>query len=109
MDLRKKRFTGTDIKQSNDFRRRFTNSTQVENKKAFEYFYRNKDEIEKAFGKELEWERLDDRRMSRITARLYGVSIFNRDDWNKMMEFLTENMILLENSLRKYINNYSKK
>ncbi len=82
--------------------------TQEENKKIHDYFYTNKDEIETAFGKEMEWERLDDKKMSRISSKLHGVSIYNKEDWNEMMEFLTEAMIKFEKALRKYINNYSR-
>ena len=82
--------------------------TQEENKKIYDYFYKNKDEIETVFGKEMEWERLDDKKMSRISSKLHGVSIYNKEDWNEMMEFLTETMIKFEKALRKYINNYSK-
>lgn len=82
--------------------------TQEENKKVYDYFYKNKNEIENAFGKEMEWERLDDKKMSRISSKLRGVSIYNREDWEEMMEFLTETMIKFEKALRKYINNYSK-
>lgn len=82
--------------------------TREENKKIFDHFFKNKEEIEKVFGKRLEWERLDDKKMSRIISRLRGVSISNREDWDKMMEFLTDSMIKLEKALRKYIDNYSR-
>lgn len=82
--------------------------TQEKNKKIYDYFYNNKDEIETAFGKEMEWERLDDKKMSRISSKLHGVSVYNKEDWNEMMEFLTETMIKFEKALRKYINNYSR-
>lgn len=47
--------------------------------------------------------------MSRISYRLEEVSIFDKDDWNKMITFLTENMIKLDKVLKKYINSYSRK
>lgn len=56
----------------------------------------------------MDWERLDDKKMSRIASKLHGVSIYNKEDWEEMMEFLTETMIKFEKVLRKYINNYSK-
>lgn len=80
-----------------------------ENKKIFDYFYKNKENIESTFGSKLDWERLDDKKMSRIASRLHGVSIFNREDWEDMMKFLTDSMIKFEYVLRKYIDNYSKK
>ena len=65
--------------------------------------------IENEFGDKLFWERLDDKKMSRISYRLEEVSIFDKDDWNKMITFLTENMIKLDKVLKKYINSYSRK
>lgn len=83
--------------------------TQEKNKKIFDYFYKNKKEIEDSFGEKLDWERLDNKRMSRIASKLHGVSIYNREDWNRIMEFLTDTMIKFEKALRKYIDSYSKK
>lgn len=81
---------------------------QKYNKKIFDYLYSYKKEIEKSFGDSLLWERLDDKNMSRISYRLENVSIFDREDWNKMMNFLIDSMIKLENTLRVYIDKYSK-
>ena len=46
--------------------------------------------------------------MSRISYKLEEVSIYDKEDWNKMMDFMEINMIKFEKVLRKYINNYSK-
>lgn len=47
--------------------------------------------------------------MSRIASKSHGVSIYNREDWNRIIEFLTDTMLRFEKALRKYINGYSKK
>lgn len=85
-----------------------TGGTKEENKKIFDYFYSHKDEIENLFSNRLCWERLDNKRMSRISYKLENVSIYNKEDWERMMEFMEKNMISFEEALRKYINNYSK-
>lgn len=82
--------------------------TQEENKKMYDYFYSHKDEIEKAFGDRLCWQRLDNKKMSRISYNLEGVNISEKEDWDKMMNFLEVSMIKFEKALRKYIRNYSK-
>ena len=46
--------------------------------------------------------------MSRISYKLEEVSVYDKEDWNKMMDFMEINMIKFEKALRKYINNYSK-
>lgn len=78
------------------------------NKKIYDYMYLYKEEIERAFGDKLLWERLDDKNMSRISYRLEGVSIFNQEDWPSIMKFLMDNMIKFEMTFRKYIDKYSK-
>jgi len=42
--------------------------------------------------------------MSRITYILDGVNVFNEDDWPQMQQFLIENMIKLNDALKKNIN-----
>lgn len=78
------------------------------NKKVYEYFYEFKEEIEETFGDKLYWEKLEDKKMSRISYRLNDVSIFNREDWDNMITFLTDNMIKFDRTFKKYINNFKR-
>lgn len=66
----------------------------------FDTLKQRKEEIETRFGKALEWERREDIKSSYIIYKLENVNIFNRDDWDKMIEFLVENMIKLEEVFR---------
>lgn len=83
--------------------------TQEENKKIYDYLYSYKDEIENSFGDKLSWERLDDKKRSRISYKLEDVSILDKEVWPKMMNFMVINMLKFEKALRKHINNYAKK
>lgn len=76
------------------------NASKEENKRIFGNLYSNKDEIEKAYGSQLSWERLDGKKSSRIAAKIYDVNITNRDDWNKIKEFLCEAMIKFEKVIK---------
>ena len=78
------------------------------NKKLFDYLYSNKNEIEKAYDDSLYWERLDDKKMSRISYKLENVSIFNKEDWDNMIMFLPENMIKLDKVFRRYIDSFNR-
>ena len=78
--------------------------TQEENKKIFDTLIKDKESIEEIFGSPLSWQRLDDKKMSRITYILDGVNVFNEEDWPQMKKFLVENMIKLNDSLKKNIN-----
>lgn len=85
-----------------------SSSEKEYNKKAFDFFYSLKTEIENKFGAELYWERLDDKKMSRISYRMENVSIFNREDWDDMITFLTESMIKFEKAFKNYINEFKR-
>ncbi len=82
------------------------NDDKKYNKKIFDYLYKNKTEIEKKFWDNLLRERLDNKVMSRISYRLEWVNVYNKSDWEKIMNFLSENMIKLEEALRGYIDWY---
>jgi hypothetical protein len=71
-----------------------------DNKKIFDNLLLNRDVIENAYGYTLVWERLDNRKSSRIGDRLLDVNITNKDDWDKIKEFLCERMVKLEKALK---------
>jgi len=77
---------------------------QEENKKLFDTLLYKKDAIEADLGYKLSWQRLDDKKMSRIAYILDGVNIFNSDDWPKIQEFLIENMIRFDKVIRKILD-----
>jgi hypothetical protein len=66
----------------------------VKSRKVFNMIAENKERIESKFGAELEWERLT--RKNRVAYYLRGVSLYNESDWDKMVKFLSENIIKLE-------------
>ena len=71
-----------------------------ENKFIYDELMKIKDSIEAEFGSALEWERLDDKKSSRIKHELREVSFYNRDDWEKMIEFMVDGMIRMEKALK---------
>lgn len=71
-----------------------------ENKRLYDELYKMKDNIEDSYGSKVEWERLDDKKMSRITDRLIDVDISNKDDWDKILQFLCTAMPKLEKALK---------
>ncbi len=74
-----------------------------DNKVIFDEIYKMKDQIEQDFGHPLSWERLDDKKMSRIAFYRKGLSIFDKDDWPAMLDFLEKYMIQLEKAMREYL------
>ena len=71
-----------------------------EGKFIFDQLFLQKDEIEKQTGL-LIWERLEGKMAGRIKQELTNVSLYEKDDWNKMMDFMTESMLKIEMAFRK--------
>lgn len=77
------------------------------NKNLFDWLFSQKDEIETEFGQHLEWERLDDRRASRIAAYRKG-SIDEVESHPEIQAWLVESLLKLRdvfsNRLKAYRN-----
>lgn len=60
------------------------------NKRAFDDLMSHREEIEKAFGVQLVWNRNDDIKLSKVYCFLSGVSIEDEEDWMQMARFHAE-------------------
>lgn len=74
--------------------------SQADNNKIFDLLFCQKEAIENIYGSQLIWERLDNKKSSRIADRISDVDITNRDDWDKIKEFLCQSMIKFEKTLK---------
>jgi hypothetical protein len=72
----------------------------MENKYIFDELYKVREEVEAAFGDPLEWRRLDGNKGSDILFRKTGVSVFNKEDWPKMINFMVDSMIRFEKAFQ---------
>lgn len=79
------------------------------NKQVFDELQKFEKEITEAFGAELFWDRLENKKMSRISYSLEGVNLFNKDDWDKMIDFLIENMVKFEKSMKEPLKKVKRK
>lgn len=78
--------------------------SKEENKRIFDELHPYKKEIEEVFVEELEWQRLDDRRASRV-RKVYTYARFDdKNKWDKLQDDMIDGMIKLEKALEKYIN-----
>jgi len=84
-------------------------SLTEENKFIFDELHRIKDAIEAEFGEQLEWERLDNKKSSRIKYELKDVNFFNKDDWEKMIEFMVDGMIRMEKVFKEHLKKVNQK
>lgn len=79
------------------------------NKKVFDSLIKSRESIEAQIGKELQWERLDDKVTARVKIELSGVSVFNEEDWPKMIEFMIGVVPKFEAAFKKPIQEISRK
>jgi hypothetical protein len=75
-------------------------SEKSENKFIFDQLYKNKEDIEKQFGDQLHWERLEDKKASRVKYS-QAFDGYNRENWPEMIEWLAKNIAKLERVFKK--------
>ena len=64
--------------------------SKAENKRAFDFIYRHKSEIETKMGAPLQWNRFDDGKASMITISLTDINLEHEQDWPVMAKFHVE-------------------
>lgn len=74
-----------------------------DNKKIYDKLFSHKDEIEKDFGGKLRWERLDDRRASRISTRIDIAGLGDQEKWSELQDEMINAMGRLEKAIKKHI------
>jgi hypothetical protein len=76
---------------------------QEENKNIFDKLYSTKEEIEMSFGGLLEWQRLDDKRASRIRKVFTEGGYLDEGRWPKVHEEMVEAMTRLHKAISPHI------
>jgi hypothetical protein len=77
--------------------------SEIVNKERFDYFFSKKDEIEKELNEPLIWERLDNKRASRIRKKFDKIGLRDEEQWNDLQDKMIDFMIKFEKTLRNYI------
>lgn len=77
------------------------------NKRTFDALYQEKESVEKEFGEEFTWRRLDDRKSSYISKTVADKGLEDADDWPKIIENMTDCMIRFEKVMGKRIRQVS--
>lgn len=76
-----------------------TRTGGLENKFLFDQLLEQISPIESSFGQPLEWLRLDDKKASRVQLRK-EFDGYDREQWQEMIDWLVEHMILLEKAFK---------
>jgi hypothetical protein len=88
-------FTYVFLKQAARVEVNISRSVTEENKFVFDELFKMKTVIEEKFGDALEWDRLDDKKASRIKYEK-PFDGYNKEAWNEMIPFMVESMNKLE-------------
>lgn len=74
-----------------------------DNKKFFDELYAKKDNIEQELGFNLDWQRLDDKKASRIKYSIPGLNFDNHSNYADLMNTVIDKVILFKKVFKKYI------
>jgi hypothetical protein len=83
--------------------------SKEENKSIFDELFRQKQQLESAFGGNLIWERLDNKKSCRIKHEKDGVSLYNKEDWDAMIRFMIDGAVRMEKAFKKPIGTINRK
>jgi len=76
---------------------------QIKNKEIFDKLINQKTDIEKEFGMELTWERLNDKRASRVALYIDGSILSDTDELDRIKKWAIENLLKFKKVFPKYI------
>lgn len=82
----------------------FNTGNKALNKDYFNQLYSQKDAIEKSFGHKLNWFSSDEKVTAKIYYEYNGGSVFIEQDWDKLVEFVKENITKFEVAFKSPIN-----
>lgn len=78
--------------------------SKEENKHIFDQLFASKDSIEESFGDPIDWERLDERRASRIRKQFQLGGFIDEDNWPDIQSAMIDAMDRLDKALRPHID-----
>jgi hypothetical protein len=81
----------------------FGRASTEENKILFDALYKHREEIDKAFGDKLSWERHDDLKKSSVAFYKQGQNYFNEEEWPDIIAFLIEYVNRLEKAVKPFL------
>ena len=74
-----------------------------DDKERFDQLYINKDNIESELGLQLDWQRLDDKKASRIMYRIPGLNFDDHSNYDTLMNDIIDKVVLFVKVFKKYV------
>ena len=74
-----------------------------ENKNLFDKLFNSSEEIENELGFSVDWQRLDNKKASRIIYYIEGLDFDNHENYDELMNEVIDKVIVVRNIFRKYI------
>lgn len=72
-------------------------------KELFDTLYKSKEEIEDELGLKLDWQRLDDKKASRILYRRHGLDFDDHSNYDELINEMIDKAVLFTNVFKEYI------
>lgn len=94
------RFTMTITRTTATVLLEFSKPDKADNKYMFDQLIQYKADIESRFGDSLIWKRNDGKISSQVYYALENVNIFEKNDWPQILDFLSHNIVRLEDALK---------
>ena len=76
----------------------------ADNKDMFDMFYEHKDEVEKAFGETLEWDRLDGKKASIFSKDIPGLDFSKQDNYPELIDSAIEKAVKLREAVKPFLS-----
>lgn len=76
---------------------------QEENKRIFDELYSHKEEIERDFGEQITWKRLDSKISSKLRVKYPIGGLYQPEKWDELQEKMIDGMVRFEKALKKHI------
>lgn len=78
------------------------------NKKIFDFLYEKKEEIERAFGGDIIWRRLDNHISSRIHHDIYECKLSDESTWDQGYKVIADKLVKWDKTFRPYLDEIRK-
>ena len=74
-----------------------------DNKELFDNLYQNREAVERDFGNELVWDRLDNKKASLVCTYIKGLDFKKQDNYPDLMQQIIDTVVKLRDVIKKHL------